>query len=82
MTDEFLERGPDEDSVLLLLQHALMFFGCEDMEDTGNDVRASRQLVLTSLVQAQSADGIRYGLNDLCKDEDALFSTCSLNIPR
>lgn len=82
MANEFLERGPNEDSVLLLLKHALMFLRCEDVKDAGNDVRTSRQLILTSLVEAQSADSIRYGLNNLCKDEDALLSTCSLNIPR
>ena len=65
VTNEFFYRCTDEYCILLFLQNTLMLFRREDGEYGGNDFRASSQSVLTSLVQAESAECVGNRLNDL-----------------
>lgn len=73
VTDELLDRRTDQDRVLLLLQHALMFLRSEDGEQTRNSAGTSGKLVLARLVQAERAEGVGDGLDNLDYRLEALL---------
>lgn len=50
MTDEFIDRRPDEDCIFLVLEDFQVSFGGEDGEDPRDDTWASGELVLSDLI--------------------------------
>jgi hypothetical protein len=65
VTDEFVDSCPNQDCVFLVLEDFEVSFGGEDSEDPGDNSGASGELILSSLIKAESSDGIGNGLNYL-----------------
>jgi len=65
MSDELVDGGTNEDCILLVDQDFQMLLGGEEGEDCRYDAGTVGQLRLANLIQAERADGIGNGLDDL-----------------